>query len=302
MTADNRLDEDAPPGALIGIDIGGTKIDVAVAVGDSRRTTRLATEADSGAAQAVERAFSAAASLAGGQRPAAVGVSVPGAVDNGVISLADNLPGLNGLELTDAAAKTFPDTPLALVNDLNAAATAQLAAGIVPQRGVGVVIGLGTGTAAGIIVDGLLRPGARGTAGEIGYSRVHLPGADAAMPLEDVAGGRALDRLAAARGLSGARALLDHAETDAATARVVLPRLDAVGHAIAFCQHVLDPDALVVFGGLSAHRLLRRRVEAVLAAEVPEPPAVRWLAPHDNASLEGALVRARMLTESRVPA
>ncbi|MFD0555915.1 glucokinase [Stackebrandtia endophytica] len=305
-TTENSAAALAPRNALVGVDIGGTKIDVAVVVDGTRHTRRLATDAMRGAAQAIDRALSTVSDLAteAGATITAIGVAVPGAVDNGVIRMADNIPDLEGLDLASMVGETFPDVELALVNDLNAAATAQLAAGLVPRTGVGVVIGLGTGTAAGIIVDGQLRSGARGAAGEIGYSRIVLPGGTHRDParLEDIAGGRALDRLAADSGLRSAQELLDRAETDAATAAEVIPRLDAVGRAIAFCQHLLDPDALVVFGGVSAHPLLRSRVEAVLAGELPDPPTVRWLAPGTNASLEGTLHHAAMLAEAPVPA
>lgn len=306
-TTENSAAASAPRNALVGIDIGGTKIDVAVVVDGTRHSRRLPTRAEHGAVQAIERALATVTALvddAGATDVSAMSVAVPGAVDNGVIRMADNIPDLEGLNLAAMVGEVFPHATLSLVNDLNAAATAQLAAGLVPRQGVGVVIGLGTGTAAGIIVDGQLRSGARGAAGEIGYSRIVLTGGTDAEParLEDLAGGRALDRLAAESGLASAQELLDRAETDDATAAVVLPRLDAVGRAIAFCQHLLDPDALVVFGGMSAHPLLRRRVEAVLAGELPEPPTVRWLAPGSNASLEGALHHAAMLADAPVPA
>ena len=298
-----KVDDTAGPepsaGPLVGIDVGGTKVDIAILVDGERRTRRIPTEADRGAAHVVDRALSTAAALADGA-VAAVGVAVPGAVGNGVIRLADNVPGLDELDLPSLVEDVFPGAPLALVNDLNAAAAAQLAAGVVPRQGVGLVVGLGTGTAAGIVVDGVLRPGARGAAGEIGYSRVPAGDADGALVrLEEFAGGRAFDRLAASVGLTGAQELLDRAKVDPEVAAVVLPRLDAVGRAITFCQHVLDADAVVVFGGLSAHPLLRARVEKALNDELADPPAVRWLPPDRNASLDGALHHAALAARSR---
>lgn len=290
-------------GAAVGIDIGGTKIDVALQGPSGRQVRRISTRAELGADQAVERALEAAALLAEqmGAGIAALVIAVPGAVHEGRIELAGNIPGLEDLDVLALAEVRFPGVSVELLNDLNAAATAQLADGLLPARGLGIVVGLGTGIAAGIVVDGVLRSGARGAAGEIGYALTRLdesPDAGAqATPLEQIAGGRAFDRLAAGFGLTDARALLDRAMEEAELAAAVLPRLDAVGRAIAFSRQLLDPEALVVFGGLSAHPLLRQRVEAVLAAHPGGLDPLRWLEPTVNASLEGVLHRAAALVE-----
>src|SRR4051794_16009041 len=85
---------------------------------------------------------------------------------------------------------------IAVANDVNAAALAELRWGALAGVDVGLFISLGTGVKAGLIVGGQVFEGAHGAAGEIGYS-LRDP-ADAAgfaaghAPFEEFVGGRAL--------------------------------------------------------------------------------------------------------------
>ena len=118
--------------------------------------------------------------LAGcGARPedvAGVGLDVPGPVDAaGNVGVLPNVAlDVDALRLRLRAA--FPDARLAFANDVNAAALGELWRGSHGGRGElrsFMLVAIGTGVGAGLVVDGRLVPGAFGAAGEIGHLTVN---------------------------------------------------------------------------------------------------------------------------------
>jgi glucokinase len=158
-----------------GLDIGGTKVlgvllDGAGAVRATVRVpTRLGTDGVVGAAADVVDELCASAGLA----PAdlvGVGAGVPGLVDphTGEVSYAVNL-GITdqGVALAPLLADRLRGVPVTVENDLNVAAVG--AARVLGLDGDLAFLGLGTGVAAGFLLRGQVRRGARGGAGEIGH-------------------------------------------------------------------------------------------------------------------------------------
>lgn len=174
--------------ALIGLDIGGTKIEAmaatpdltllagAVIPTDSRTPDRLVSSIERAVDQALQRAGLPAA------RVAAMGAGAPGMVDHvtGEVRLAVNL-NLHDYPLGPALAERF-GCPVVLENDVRLAAMGvydHLRQGQ-PDRYRNLrdlaYISLGTGVAAGLILNGALYRGARGMAGEIGHIQVNQDG------------------------------------------------------------------------------------------------------------------------------
>lgn len=161
-------------GPSVGLDVGGTKVlgvlldESGAVLGSLRLPTSLGRDGvvDS-AALAVHRLCAGArvepAELVG------VGLGVPGAVDSvtGEVSYAVNLRIDDaGVPLGRLVADRL-GVPVAVENDLNAAAFG--AARVLGLSGDLAVLALGTGTAAGLLLDGRLRRGRSGAAGEIGH-------------------------------------------------------------------------------------------------------------------------------------
>jgi glucokinase len=182
------------PSLLAGLDIGGSKV-LAVAVeidGDDERPrvveqVKLTTfQGPEGVVDTASRALTALAGrLAGhGGRiggPAdmfsGVGIGIPGLVDaeRGAVTHAVNLGvGPGGLALADRLTRRL-NLPVVIENDVNAAAcgaAAHLRLGRVDLA----YLSIGTGLAAGIVLDGQLRRGPHNAAGEIGHVPIDLSG------------------------------------------------------------------------------------------------------------------------------
>lgn len=167
----------------IGIDIGGTRIDAAAlqeTAGRHRILTQHTVPTLRGPDGLRESLRTAYTQLLARLDPATVvtglGIGVPGIVSNGRVAHAVNL-GLDGtpLDLAAEAARLTP-VPVLVENDVKAAAwgvahwlrTSGTEGGdcYIPDL---ALLNVGTGLAAGLVLDGSLRRGARGLAGEIGH-------------------------------------------------------------------------------------------------------------------------------------
>jgi glucokinase len=158
--------------------------------------------------------------------------------------------------------------PVRLENDANAAAYGEYAAGAARGASNAVVLTLGTGIGGGIIIDGRLHRG-RAFAGEIGHMTVDLHGAPCPCGntgcLERLASAGAIVRNVTALLESGRESTLEagpglSAEQVASAAlagdSVAVEALEAAGRALgaglATIGLVLDPDVIVIGGGVAA--------------------------------------------------
>jgi predicted NBD/HSP70 family sugar kinase len=293
-----------PTGGLaVGLDIGGTKIR-AVAVDGERRiaaTTRLATDPNGGAA-VLAGAIAAVHGL--GVPVASVGVGIPGMVDHaaGTVCHAVNL-GLGaerfpfGAGLEDALG-----VPAAVENDVNAAT---LGAGLALGLRDLAYLSIGTGLAAGLLIEGRLHRGARGVAGEIGHVPVDCSGELCECGqrgcLELVASGAAIGRRWPVDHGSPARGLFEAAERGVPGALAV--RDEVVGQLATAVQLValsLDPEHLVLGGGVVEagspllvalrRELVRRAERSPLLTELDLPGRLVLLPDSSEAAAVGAAI------------
>lgn len=270
----------------VGLDVGGTKT-AAVAVDDAgevRGRVRLPT---GWGANAVVRTIVAAVRALGpeaGVDPAAVrsvGIGIPGQVDTrtGRVTHAVNL-GVDELDLAMAVAPEL-GVPVRVENDVKAAALGAYA--LHGGSGIMAYLNIGTGVAAGIVIDDRLWRGSRGTAGEVGHVSIDPRG-----PLcrcgqrgciEAFAGGAAIAERWGRPGALPVRDVFDASDAGDPLARELRAGL-AFGVAAAVRVLILtaDVDVVVVGGGLSAlgDRLLHD-VEAQLAASAAASPFLRSL-------------------------
>ncbi|MBK0419482.1 ROK family protein [Leucobacter sp. CSA1] len=277
------------------MDIGGTKTEAVALDAEGRIESSVTVPTVRGADAVVATSETVVAALAErtGRRIGefvSVGVGIPGQVDRegGLVSHAVNL-GVTSLALGPALAERT-GLPVSIDNDVTAAALG--AAHLMGLTGTMAYLNLGTGLAAGIVVDGRPWRGARGVAGEIG----HLPVDPLGRPcpcgqrgcLETVASGSALRSSWPAGGdHPGRRILAAIAEGDD-EARAAFEHLVA---GAAACVRLLalsvDPETVVVGGGL---RLLGAPLEDGLRSKLDG-----WAAGSPFLAALGLSERVRML-------
>jgi len=253
-----------PLNALWGLDLGGTKIEGAIVDASqpdrSAWRTRLPTESDRGYDHIVGRVRTVVEQLeatSGLSRPQTVGIGTPGAVEPSSATLKNsNTVCLNGRPLgRDLAGALGVDARL--TNDANcfALAEAMLGAG----RGRDVVLGLilGTGVGSGIVMGGRVVHGLHGIAGEWGHNPMRGESAPCYCGrtgcVETVISGPALERFyrSCSRDSADLPGIVQRAEHGESAAVTTIERLTSkFGEAIAAVINILDPDAIVIGGGV----------------------------------------------------
>lgn len=161
------------PDAAIGLDVGGTKIAGVLIDGQGHihAACMRKTEASRGRERVLHHILTAIYYLASQAQPnnlrvVGVGVGLPGQVPpTGSLGVVPNIPSLSGYDLRRRL-KGLPNVHLA--NDADCFTLAEHAFGVGGANMAGVV--WGTGVGAGLILDGELRSGPRGLAGELGHT------------------------------------------------------------------------------------------------------------------------------------
>ena len=289
---------------VLGIDFGGTKVALATAAPDGSvlRSARLATNAADGAQQVVQRSLDCARELLAGTSAAtggaclAVGAVSPGIVEADRVLLAPNVPGWGGLSLPAALREGLSTDRLELGNDVKAAGLAEARWGSLRGADPALLVLLGTGVAAGIVVGGEVVTGAHGAAGEFGYNlrgpQDEIAG-DRSAPLEQAVGGRGIGE----RGSRLFGAPMSAAEvfqsSDERARSLIDEALDELAVHVANLAIAIDPARVAVGGGLmgQAERVLAA-LERRLRSAVPFPPELVTAAFVHDGPLRGAVALA----------
>ena len=250
-----------------GIDVGGTSVKIGLFEG-GRLTKKwsVPTDISDGGSHILG---DIAASLPGPADGAAL--AVPGAVlPDGTVNRCVNLnwgvcrPGEDFTALTGI--------PCRVLNDANAAALGEQRMGGGSGYESVLFVALGTGVGAGIVLDGKVRAGAHGAAGELGH--LCWDPEDAAAPctcgrqgcLEQYCSATGIVRLAAQAGIKGltCKQLVDGAAAgDARLEAVVDQACDVLGWGIAGACAAVDPETVVLGGGVAqAGEYFRAKVQA----------------------------------------
>ncbi len=298
----------------IGIDLGGTKIEGIALAADGRELQRRRIPAPRGNYDDSVRAIAGLVTTIeeDTHKRGSVGVGIPGATSpaTGLIKNA-NSTWLNGKPLAEDLARAL-GRPVRLANDANCFALSEATDGA--GAGANVVFGviIGTGTGGGVVVHGRVLVGANAIAGEWGHNP--LPGRDdderpgpacycgRTGCIETFLSGPALSRDYAASGGDRVSAIevAARAAQGEAHAEAAMSRYEArFARAIASVINVLDPDVIVLGGGLSNIDRLYANVPArwspfvfsdrvdtrLVRATHGDASGVRgaaWLWPHDR--------------------
>lgn len=197
--------------------------------------------------------------IAGGsQEPIlGIGVGVPGSVDRQGNGLVDSAQlGWQQVPIGAALRREFA-LPVLVENNVNALAVAERLYGVGRQHENFLVVTIGTGVGAGIVIDGVVLRGTAGGAGEIGHIPVSEDGPLCSCGnrgcLEALIGEAALVRRAREAGVlagqSGMPALRAAADAGDRSASIIFGEAGhTLGRALAGVVHTLDPEIIIVLG------------------------------------------------------
>lgn len=261
----------------VGIDVGGTfaKLGLVDPAGELIESIQIPTLPAKGPADFLRRAEGVLRNWSF----SSIGLGLAGGVDpdTGTLLFVPNLKGWTGFAFRRALERAYA-VPVAVDNDANVAVWGGYKVALKGKGRTVVGVTLGTGVGGGLVVDGRLHRGATGSAGEIGHMTLELDGPACACGrkgcLEAYAGTagilRAAKRLmkklpstadpkfvadAALAGDKGAKAVW--AETG-----------ERLGQGLASLTLVLNPDAILVLGGVArAGKLILEPVRRVFAAQ-----------------------------------
>jgi glucokinase len=248
--------------AVIGVDVGGTKVAAARIAGTEvlDAVTHPTELSGSDALMAgIEAAIGEVAEASG--KPDAVGIGMPSQIDfaTGTIVSSVNIP-FEGVALGEELTARL-GVPVYLDNDANCAALAEAQfVEDAPAKHL-VMLTLGTGVGGGVVIDGRIFRGATGLGAELGHITIDPNGPDCpgSCPnrgcLEALASGTALEREASAK--AGERVkgkeVVERARGGDAEALELLQEIGRwLGIGIATYSNVFEPEHFVIGGGLSA--------------------------------------------------
>ncbi len=258
---------------VLAVDLGGTKLAVALANRDGKLLQRKNVSVDASSSLApVKQIVELSRELVGGDgikgKVAAVGVAVPGLVRRDGTVWAPNLNGWHKMALGKRL-KTALSVPVVVESDRNAAVLGETWRGAARGKNDAIVLMLGTGIGAGILSGGRLVRGAHELSGCAGWMVVtegYDPEAQRVGQLESVAAGPAI-ALAAKKELArGNGGLLEVIPSESITAfevaeaarrgdvlsiEVFLEAGRLLGYAVANLVSLFDPEIVVIGGGLA---------------------------------------------------
>jgi fructokinase len=263
----------------IGVDFGGTKIEAAAldARGAVLARVRVPSPPDYDQGLEAVRDLVAETERQAGAGAARIGVGGPGSPSpvSGLMRNA-NSTRLNGRPFPADLARVL-GRPVRYANDANCLALSEATDGAGQGHGVVFAAILGTGCGAGITVDGRLLEGRNAFAGEWGHMPLPWPTADEHPGPACWCGRRGcMELYVSGSGLArdhgqdlAAEDIVARARAEDAEARAALDRhLDRLARGLAVVCDVIDPDVIVLGGGLSNVTGLYERLPAAIAPHV----------------------------------
>lgn len=273
----------------VGVDLGGTKIALAVVDERHRVVARHRVNTPAGPDAVLDAIVAGVRAL--DADPVAVGVGAPGPVTDGVLGIAPNLPGFTGPVRLRERLEAALGLPVAVENDANAGAIGEWVAGAGQGSRFLLLVSMGTGVGGGLVLDGKPYRGAFGGAGEFGHLCVRQGGALCGCGrrgcIEAYAGRASMEQVVAVNVAKGRPSLLPEIAAEKGKGRFTsgvwaraLERgdelatalfddaIEAVGAGIGSVINLLDLDRVVIGGGV-AEKLGQPLVDRIAAAARP---------------------------------
>lgn len=244
---------------VIGIDLGGTKINACLIDRDGNILDRnsIETDAKKGRDVVLDNIKKAIYGL-DYKEAIAIGIGTPGFIDseNGIVTFSGNIDGWTGLNLKKAVEK-YVDVPVFVENDANIALLAEKWIGSCTDTDNAVMITLGTGVGGAVYTkDGGLLSGAHFQGAELGHMILHPNGEYCTCGqygcVEAYCAGTALSKhykKLTGDELSGEQ-ILKRIEKDPAAKEVLDTYQNDLAHFLTSLRNIFDPEVIVIGGGV----------------------------------------------------
>ncbi len=251
--------------SYVGVDIGGTKVLVTTENVDGYTvSTKTPTSF-----QDLLRSLDLLISDIGVTSIEGIGVGIPGVVLPSGRCWAPNAGAINDVALTAELNQRW-GAPVVVANDAKMALMAETTTFPTSQADPVILVAVGTGIGGAIKVGDTVLDGYQGTAGSFGWLRMKTD--TGWKPWEAVASGRALDGAAQRLGLSCGRDLVMMArQGHQASMKAVDGWIDNLANGIASLISIMDPELVLLTGGVTAHGewFIERIREVVAEAASP---------------------------------
>jgi glucokinase len=306
-------------GMLLGIEIGGTKLQLVLGNHDGKiiRRERCSVDKSRGAEGIREQIRSSIPKLAGSERIEAVGVGFGGPVDcrTGQICCSHQIEGWSEFKLGEWL-HGITAAPVRVDNDANTACLGEALSGAGQGKNPVFYVTLGSGVGGGLVMDGRIYHGAIPGEAEIGHIRLDKVGTI----VEQRCSGWAVDRRIrdAIKGSNGrlaqlcrrmsggearhlASALNEH---DELAQQILIETAEDLAFALSHVVHLCHPEIIMIGGGLSlVGEALRKAVATALPRFVMQAfhpvPIIALAGLGEDVVPTGALLLARQAAESR---
>ncbi len=314
-------------GYVVGVDVGATSLDVAIADFNGKIIAQHGEAVDvrEGPQAILGRVNHIAQSLLAlvDAQPSQVygfGIGVPGPVEftTGLLIAPPIMPGWNGFPIRDFIGQTFQQARVMVDNDVNVMALGELRVGAGKDVQHFVFVKIGTGIGAGIVANGVMYRGHNGSAGDIGHVCADVNGLVCHCGnigcLEAMAAGPAIAARALKAAQSGAsdflaqrlqaQGILTAADVsrgimvgDYACNEIIQDCGRLIGEALASMVNILNPSMIFIGGGVSnvGFQLLAAIRQAVLRRSPPlatKDLRIDYASLGANAGIHGAVALA----------
>ncbi len=271
----------------VGVDLGGHTISAAL-VERRGETVRILSRSDRetpesrGLDEVVQIIAGMVDDVSQGRDISFVGIGIPGFLDRSrkKITRLTNFSGLEDVEflehLRPALNRRGLSPVLGMENDANCAAAGEAFCGAAKGCRDFIVLTLGTGIGSGIFVQGRLVTGAHGMAGESGHMTISGKsdircGCGSSGHLETIASADYIERRALGEGLPPDFRQLWNMREDKRADAIITGALDTLAGGIASLVVVLDPEKVILSGGMSKARGIAEEVSARTLRQLPLP-------------------------------
>lgn len=261
---------------ILGVDLGGHSFALGFVREESVLSQREYETPRSRTPEAVSAALKERIDEMGsGIKVHGIGIGVPGMLDleRENVLRSPNFAGWEGLPLRSLLEKSL-GIPVRMENDANCTALGEGAMGAAKGLDNFIVLTLGTGVGGGVVIGGRLLRGGHGMAGELGHIVIgggRACGCGGLGHLETVSGADGIEARAQELGLEPDLRQLWERRDDFRIRPLWNEVLEALGSAVASLVHILDPEAVILGGGLGPAPGFIENLEPVVKRHLGEP-------------------------------